>query len=253
MSCFCRKGIQVEVSAEDAQGTADGHIQAASGEGGDAGKVRCGMYAACIGDGKSCRFAETAQNPDQFLLDPAAFSFDIRRMDEEIDLFPAIDQKRILFLHIPPYAEPTLRDYFNDSDRIGISVWDFDLDYTEMLDTAHPLEALADKMLSLNEQLQEKRSRFLRRLAEDYEGVKTTTALQTFDKLTFAEFVAELKKQKIKLSFTQRDDLEPNFNDYAQACNTLSQQISETDKEIDTRVFDLYGLTPEEREIVMKG
>ena len=70
-----------------------------------------------------------------------------RRMDEEIDLFPAIDQKRILFLHIPPYAEPTLRDYFNDSDRIGISVWDFDLDYTEMLDTAHPLEALADKML----------------------------------------------------------------------------------------------------------
>ena len=68
-------------------------------------------------------------------------------MDEEIDLFPAIDQKRILFLHIPPYAEPTLRDYFNDSDRIGISVWDFDLDYTEMLDTAHPLEALADKML----------------------------------------------------------------------------------------------------------
>lgn len=70
-----------------------------------------------------------------------------RRMDEEIGLFPACDQKRILFLHIPPYAEPTLRDYFNDSDRIGISVWDFDLDYTEMLDTAHPLEALADKML----------------------------------------------------------------------------------------------------------
>ena len=112
------------------------------------------------------------------------------------------------------------------------------------------LSSLADKMLSLHKDLQEKRSRFLRRLAEDYEGVKTTTALQTFDKLTFAEFVAELKKQKIKLSFTQRDDLEPNFNDYAQACQALAQQISETDKEIDTRVFDLYGLTLEEREIV---
>jgi hypothetical protein len=35
--------------------------------------------------------------------------------------------------------------------------------------------------------------------------------------------------------------------------NILAQQISETDQEIDTRVFDLYGLTPEEREIVMKG
>ena len=118
---------------------------------------------------------------------------------------------------------------------------------------AEEISSLADKMLSLNSQLQEKRSRFLRRLAEDYEGVKITTALQTFDKLTFAEFVAEMKKQKIKLSFTQRDDLEPNFNDYANACQALSQQISETDQEIDHLVFDLYGLTPEEREIVMKG
>lgn len=115
------------------------------------------------------------------------------------------------------------------------------------------LAFLADKMLILNEQLQEKRSRFLRRLAEDYESVKITTILQVFDKLTFAEFVAEMKKQKIKLSFTQRDELEPNFNDYAKACKILREQIQETDKEIDTLVFDLYGLTVEERRIVMEG
>ena len=106
-------------------------------------------------------------------------------------------------------------------------------------------------MLSMNKELQEKRSRFLRRLTENMEGVKITTALQTFDKLTFAEFLAELKKQKIKLSLSQQDEWEEYFNQHKEACQTLSLQISETDNEIDTRVFDLYGLTEEERKVVM--
>ncbi len=121
------------------------------------------------------------------------------------------------------------------------------------LDAQQPFIALADKMLSLNKELQEKRSQFLRSLTRNLEGVKITTALQTFDELDFAGFVAELKKQKIRLSLSQQDEWEPYFNDYNAACNTLKEQISETDREIDTRVFDLYGLTPEEREIVMKG
>ena len=116
-----------------------------------------------------------------------------------------------------------------------------------------PFIALADKMLSLNKELQEKRSRFSRRMGENIEGVKITTALQTFDVLDFAGFVAELKKQKIKLSLSQQDEWEEYFNQNKEACQALAQQISETDQEIDTRVFDLYGLTPEEREIVVRN
>lgn len=108
-------------------------------------------------------------------------------------------------------------------------------------------------MLSLHKDLQEKRSRFLRRLSENLEGVKITTALQTFDKLTFAEFVAELKKQKIKLTLVQQDEWEEYFKQYAEACQAIAQQISDTDGDIDTRVFELYGLTPEEREVVLKS
>ena len=63
-----------------------------------------------------------------------------------------------------------------------------------------PFIALADTMLSLYSQLQQKRSRFLRRLTENFEGIKITTALQTFGQLDFKAFVKELKKQKIKLS-----------------------------------------------------
>lgn len=64
---------------------------------------------------------------------------------------------------------------------------------------------------------------------------------------------AILIEEKIKLSLSQQDEWEEYFNDNKEACQALAQQISETDQEIDTRVFDLYGLTPEEREIVMGG
>ena len=115
------------------------------------------------------------------------------------------------------------------------------------------LNSLSEAMLSLNSQLQEKRNRFLRRLSENTEGMKITSALQTFDQMDFTGFMAELKKQKIKLSLSQQDEWEDYFNQYRSECQQLSAQIAETDNEIDQRVFDLYGLTPEEREIVSRA
>lgn len=112
------------------------------------------------------------------------------------------------------------------------------------------LEGYADTMLSLNKQLQEKRSRFLRRLSENFEGVKITTALQTFDQMEFKAFVAELKKQKINLSLAQQDEWEDYFNQYRNDCQQLTEQIAQTDREIDQRVYQLYGLTEEEIKIV---
>ena len=112
------------------------------------------------------------------------------------------------------------------------------------------LSAIADTMLTLNKQLQEKRSRFLRRLSENFEGVKITTALQTFDQMEFKAFVAELKKQKINLSLAQQDEWEDYFNQYRNDCQQLSEQIAQTDREIDQRVYQLYGLTEEEIRIV---
>lgn len=95
-------------------------------------------------------------------------------------------------------------------------------------------------------QLQERRNRFLRRLKENFEGVKATAALQTFDQLSFAAFVAELKKQKIKLSPMEQDQWEEYFDHYTTACRELTAQITSTNREIDLRVYQLYGLTYEE-------
>ena len=116
-----------------------------------------------------------------------------------------------------------------------------------------PLESLADTMLSLNSKLQDKRRRFLRRLSDNFEGVKITTALQQFDQMDFKGLMAELKKQKIQIPVKQQDEWEDFFNDRVAECQELSAQIKVTDEEIDNKVFDLYGLTEDERKIVMEA
>lgn len=117
------------------------------------------------------------------------------------------------------------------------------------------LDALADTMLDLNKSLQQKRSKFLHRLStsEGFENIKITATLEKFDESDFKTFVAELKKQKIKLSLTQQDEWEEYFTTYKNECNELSQKIADTDHEIDQKVYALYGLTDDEIAIVENG
>ena len=117
---------------------------------------------------------------------------------------------------------------------------------TVPIESQQPFISLADTMLSLHKQLLEKRARFLHRLSENFEGVKITSALQTFDQMDFKAFVGELKKQKIKLSLAEQDEWEDYFNQYRNDCQQLSEQIAGTDREIDLRVYQLYGLTYDE-------
>ena len=114
-----------------------------------------------------------------------------------------------------------------------------------------PLADLTDMQMQHVGQLQDKRSRFLRRLSDNFEGVKITTTLQQFDQLDFKGLLAELKKQKLNIPLKQQDEWEDFFHERVAECRELSAQIKATDEEIDTKVFDLYGLTEEERRIVM--
>ena len=66
------------------------------------------------------------------------------------------------------------------------------------------------------------------------------------------KYLALLSKEQ-KFTLVQQDEWEDYFNQYRQACQELSEQIQTTDNEIDNKVFDLYGLTPEEREIILKA
>ncbi len=112
------------------------------------------------------------------------------------------------------------------------------------------LSSLADTMLSQNKSLQEKRSRFLRRVSENFENIKMTAALEKFDELDFKKFLGELKKQKFKLSLDKQDEWEEYFDKYKSECREISETIAKTDSEINQKVYSLYGLAAEEIAIV---
>jgi tRNA1(Val) A37 N6-methylase TrmN6 len=113
-----------------------------------------------------------------------------------------------------------------------------------------PFIDLADKMLAFNADLHASRRRFQNRLANNFNGIKITGALEQFDTLDFKQILAELHKQKITLSLKQQDEWAEYFGECAHECQTTVQHIDVADKAIDEAVYRLYGLTEEEIKVV---
>ena len=95
--------------------------------------------------------------------------------------------------------------------------------------------------------------------------LKTSKKLQNWQELDFNEFIKELNKA-IKATnkellkedkeampiLTKKDEFEwlELFEENKKKAQDLQSQINQTEKEIDTMVYELYGLTQEEIEIV---
>ena len=117
--------------------------------------------------------------------------------------------------------------------------------------TQEPLIEKAEQMLSLNKDLQEVSSKFQRTLQRKFENLeKLPKKLENWYELTFADFIKELKKKKIVLSFEEEGKWEDYFLPEQQKALEIKAQITKTDKEIDAMVYELYDLTDEEIAIV---
>ena len=118
------------------------------------------------------------------------------------------------------------------------------------LEAQQPFIEKADKMLSLNKELQEKVSSFQRLLTRKFELEKLSTKLQDWYLLEFSEFIKELKKSKIKLSLKEEIEWEEIFIEKKEEVEKIKNEIEITDKEIDGMVYELYGLSEEEIKII---
>ena len=113
-----------------------------------------------------------------------------------------------------------------------------------------PFIDLADKMLTLNADLQKSVQRFLKRVQDNLNPAKISSTLESFYTIEFADFIKELAKQKVKLSLKYQDEWEEYFAEYKKDCQALSEEIDATDNEINQLVYKLYDLTDEEIAVV---
>ncbi|MFD2551691.1 Eco57I restriction-modification methylase domain-containing protein [Bizionia sediminis] len=133
-------------------------------------------------------------------------------------------------------------------------------------------------MIVLNTEQQKSDNKFQNYLKHKFQLTKLSKKLQNWHELEFGEFIKELNKaikanNKLKAkqvaegvissavekshpiempTLTKKDEFEwlDLFEENKQKAQALQTQINQTDKEIDTMVYELYGLTDEEIEIV---
>ena len=121
------------------------------------------------------------------------------------------------------------------------------------IDEQKPFIELADKMLSLNTEMQKKCLKFISRVRDNLNVSKISATFESFYSLSFSDFVKELGKQKIKLSLKDQDEWQEYFEKYKAEITELKEQITATDSQINLLVYKLYGLTEEEIATVEKS
>ena len=89
--------------------------------------------------------------------------------------------------------------------------------------------------------------------ASKYKLIKISSKLQNWHELEFADFLNELKKSKVELNLSEESEWLKYFTEQKLTVHQHNSQIYQTDKEIDQMVYELYGLTKEEIEIVEKN
>jgi type I restriction-modification system DNA methylase subunit len=117
-------------------------------------------------------------------------------------------------------------------------------------DNQQPFIEKADQMLSLNKELQEAISKFQRTIQRKFNLEDLPKKLQDWYLLSYADFIKELAKKKVKLSLSEEAEWEDYFMQESKKALDLKAQIDATDKAIDTMVYELYGLSDEEIGII---
>lgn len=133
------------------------------------------------------------------------------------------------------------------------------LDYNKMVNVPipnisreekQPFIEKADTMLSLNKDLQEQSQKFQRTIQRKFELEELPKKIQDWYNLSYAEFIKELGKKKVKLTLSEEAEWEDYFMQESKKSLELKATIDATDKAIDAMVYELYGLTEEEIKIV---
>ncbi|MDC1449115.1 BREX-1 system adenine-specific DNA-methyltransferase PglX, partial [Flavobacteriaceae bacterium] len=107
-----------------------------------------------------------------------------------------------------------------------------------------------DKMIELKEQENLLMNSFIELLQSKLSINKSSKKLQNWNLLDFGFLLKELKKLKVQLSLEEEAEWMQYFKSQKLKAEALKTDIEKTETEIDKMVYELYGLTNKEIEIV---
>lgn len=120
-----------------------------------------------------------------------------------------------------------------------------------------PVELKSSKIKDFSKDISEKykvfnseSTNFIKLIQVKFGIEKISKKLERWYLLDFASLLSEFKKVKVSLDFNSEEKLMVYFEEKKNLVYNLKTQIDHTDKEIDLMVYELYGLTEEEIQIV---
>jgi type I restriction-modification system DNA methylase subunit len=111
-------------------------------------------------------------------------------------------------------------------------------------------ENISTLLINLNIDFKEQLQKFQRTIQRKFNLEDLPKKLQDWYLLTYAEFIKELAKKKVKLSLSEEAEWEDYFETESKKAQDLKAQIDKTDAAIDQMAYELYGLSEEEIRIV---
>ncbi|MBP7898649.1 N-6 DNA methylase [Candidatus Gracilibacteria bacterium] len=118
-------------------------------------------------------------------------------------------------------------------------------------DLQEPLVKKVDTMIRLRNELYEKTQQVIQIITTECSIEQWPSKLKEFWMLVWNDFLKALKLKNISLQ--KKQELLEYFEKSKEDLSPIADQIDQLQQEIDEMVFDLYGLTKEEKEIVRKA
>lgn len=194
-----------------------------------------------VGQNKNKIFATV--DLDNRIIFPNANLVNLKKHDDNIKFYLAIlNSNLISYFYNLYYGESNTNLTKLAFESLPIPNLDF-IDKSDFIN-------LVDKLISLIENLKLESEKFQRALQREFSLESLSKKLQNWYELSFADFLKELSKAKVNLSLSQKAEWEDYFLAEQQKAVSIKSKIDQTDKEIDQMVYNLYGLTKEEIEIV---
>lgn len=129
------------------------------------------------------------------------------------------------------------------------------------LNNQHEIDKMVDRLIDLNKELQRNIEALYNFILSKYRLQSDSNKLHNWNTLAFSDFINELEKVRkreckerndrfIKMTINEEAEWESYLKAEQEKVKELECKINNADLEIDQIVYDLYGLTVEEIEIV---